>query len=93
MSQTTIDGNAEDAVDIAFVQYRQNGLGHFANWFTMRTDNVDRTKVVNAMRSPTTRKAAENLLDYYKFKVLELQSMLLDSDQKEFESDTECRLV
>lgn len=80
MSQSAINGNAEDAVDIAFVQYRQNGLGQFANWLTLRMDNVDRAKVVNAMRSPTTRKAAENLLSYYKFKALELQSMLLDSN-------------
>lgn len=60
--------------------YREHGLGRFANWLSMKYDNIDRQEVVQALRFPETRKAAENLIAHYRVKIQEIESILAESE-------------
>lgn len=60
--------------------YCEYGLGRFANWLSMKYDNIDRQEVVQSLRFPETRKAAEKLVEHYRFKIEEIESMLAESE-------------
>lgn len=70
--------NAETA-KILFTLYREYGIGQFANWLTKKQDRIERKDVVDALCFPETRKSAEKLVEYWKFKIDELESMLRES--------------
>lgn len=65
---------------VVFGLYCEHGLGKFANWLTMKQDSIQREEVVQSLMYPETRKAAQKLLEYYKFKIGELESMLAESE-------------
>lgn len=69
-----------DFAKTVFSLYREYGLGQFANWLTMKQDSIQRVEVVESLRFPETRKSAEKLIEYYKFKIDELESMLAESE-------------
>lgn len=63
-----------------FSMYREHGLGQFSNWLTLKKDNVHREEVVESLRFPETRRLAEKLVEFYKLKIDELESMLEESE-------------
>lgn len=69
-----------DFAKTVFALYREHGLGKFANWLTMKKDSVERIEVVEAMRFPETRNAAEKLVEFYQFKIDEIKSMMGESE-------------
>lgn len=69
-----------DFANTVFSLYREYGLGQFDNWLTMKQDSIQRVEVVECLRFPETRKSAEKLIEYYKFKIDELESMLAESE-------------
>jgi hypothetical protein len=69
-----------DSAKTVFGLYRKHGLGPFANWLTMKQDSIERVEVVDSLRFPETRKSAEKLIEFYKFKIDELESMLAESE-------------
>ena len=71
-----MDDMSKTTAKSTFNLYRAYGLGKFANWRTMKPQEVEREKVVEALRFPGVRKAAEKLLEYRKFQVEELEQML-----------------
>jgi hypothetical protein len=72
--------NDADFAKIVFGLYREYGLGRFANLLTMKQDSIERVEVVKSLRFPETRKSAEKLIEFYKFKIDELESMLAESE-------------
>lgn len=60
--------------------YREYGLGRFVNWLSMTHDNIDRQEVVQSLCFPETRKEAEKLVEHYRCKIEEIESMLAESE-------------
>jgi hypothetical protein len=69
-----------DFAKTVFALYREYGLGQFANWLTMKNDSIQRQEVVESLQFPEVRKSAEELIEFYRFKIDELKSMLAESE-------------
>ena len=65
--------------------YRQHGLGKFANWLTLKPDDIPRKKVVQALRFPEIQRSAKKAVEYYRFKIDEIEQMIKEAEAVERE--------
>lgn len=72
----------EHLAQIKFAIYLRYGFGDFRNWFSMQSDEVCRDEVVESLKFPNVKKAAQKKIEQCTQQIQEIREMIRDAESR-----------